>query len=179
MREKLTLYGSNYKLGNRLLYRINQRLYYFIPVYITSGGGIITKMPFIGIVDALTRDVAIGIDSASAFYSLTKQGPTGQPGESERIDDTYAVFTTLGYAPFNVTAVNPEVFVQVANITYVSIQEKPGMEFTVTSFVDDYVRVYGPDVYSWPSDGDTVNYGVFRTTPMGINELHYISIVVR
>ena len=179
VREKLTLYGSNYKLGNRLLYRINHRLYYFIPVYITSGGGIITKMPFIGVVDALTRDVAIGVDSASAFYSLTKQGPTGQPGESERIDDTYAAFTARGYAPFNVTAVNPEVFVQVANITYVSIQDRREMESTVTSFVDDYVSVYGPDVYGWRSDGGTVNYGVFKVTPRGIRELHYISIVVR
>ena len=179
VREKLTLYGSNYKLGNRLLYRINQRLYYFIPVYITSGGGIITKMPFIGVVDAITRDVAIGIDSASAFHSLTKQGPIVQPGESERIDDTYAAFTALGYAPFNVMAVNPEVFVQVANVTYVSMQDRQDMESTVTSFVDYYVSVYGPDVYSWRSDGGMVNYGVFKITPRGIRELHYISIVVR
>lgn len=179
VREKLTLYGSNYKLGNILLYGINQRLYYFIPVYITSGGGIITKMPFIGIVDALTRNVAIGIDSASAFYSLTKQSPIEQPGESERINDTYTAFTAQGYAPINVTAVNSEVFVQVANITYVSIQDKQNMESTITSFVNDYVKTYGPDIYSWISNGNTINYGVFKTTPKGIKELRYISIRIK
>ena len=66
-----------------------------------------------------------------------------------------------------------------ANITYVSIQDRQDMESTVTFFVDDYVSVYGLDVYSWRSDGGTVNYGVFKITSRGIRELHYISIVVR
>jgi hypothetical protein len=179
VREKLTLFGSNYKLGNILLYRINQRVYYFIPVYITSGSGIISKMPFIGIVDALTRNVAIGVDSATAFYSLTQQGPISQPGEAERINDTYAAFTIKGYTPANVTAVNSEVFVQVSNITYTNTQDKTNMENTVSNFIDKYVKIEKPEIYDWISNGNTINYGIFKTTPKGVKELYYISIRIK
>ncbi|MBN1682426.1 hypothetical protein JW865_02610 [Candidatus Bathyarchaeota archaeon] len=179
VREKLTLFGSNYKLGNVLLYRINQKLYYFIPVYITSGGGIISKMPFIGVVDALTRDVAIGIDSSVAFYSLTQQAPIVQPGEEERINDTYNIFTENGYTPINVTAINAEVFIQVSNITYINLQQKDTMENVVLNFIENKVKIYGPDVYKWISNENILNYGVFKTTQKGVNELHYISIKIK
>jgi hypothetical protein len=179
VREKLTLFGGSYKLGNILLYMINQRLYYFIPVYITSGGGVITKMPFIGIVDALTRNVAIGSDSASAFYSLTQQGPVEQPGEAQRIHDVYAAFTSRGYTPINVTAVYPEVFIQEGNITYLNLQDKQSVDSMIAFFINNYVKVYGADVYGWMSNTDTISFGVFNTTPRGIKELHYISIKIR
>jgi len=179
VREKLTLYGGSYKLGNILLYMINQRLYYFIPVYITSGGGVITKMPFIGIVDALTRNVTIGSDSASAFYSLTKQGPVEQPGEAQRIHDVYTAFTSRGCTPINVTAVYPEVFIQEGNITYLDLQDKQSVDSKIAFFINNYVKVYGADVYGWMSNRDTISFGVFNTTPRGIKELHYISIKIR
>jgi len=179
VREKLTLYGSNYKLGNILLYMINQHLYYFIPVYITSGGGVITKMPFIGIVDALTRNVAIGTDSAAAFYSLTQQSPIEQPGESQRVNDIYRAFTSRGYKPVNVTAIYPEVFIQEANITYMNLQGKQTMDSSVASFIANNVKASVSDIYSWMSKSDTINFGVFDLTPKGIKELHYISIKIR
>jgi hypothetical protein len=179
VREKLTLFGSNYKFGNILLYMINQRLYYFIPVYITSGGGVIIKMPFIGIVDSLTRNVAIGSDSTSAFYTLTKQVPIEQPGEAQRINEVYTAFTIRGYKPINVTAVYPEVFVQESSITYLYSQDKQSMDSKIAFFINNHVKVYGADLYSWMQNSDTINFGVFNVTAKGVKELHYISIRIR
>ena len=179
VREKLTLFGGSYKFGNILLYMINQRLYYFIPVYITSGGGVIIKMPFIGIVDPLTRNVAIGSDSASAFYSLTKQVPVTQPGEALRINDVYRAFTDRGYKPINVTAVYPEVFVQESNVTYIYPQDKQSIDSGIALFINNNVKPYGADIYSWMLNGDTINFGVFNVTAQGVKELHYISIRIR
>jgi len=181
VREKLTLFGGNYKLGNILLYMINQRLYYFIPVYITpsGAGGVITKMPFIGVVDALTREVAIGGDSAAAYSTLTKQVPGGQPDEAQRISDVYAAFGGRGYVPLNVTAVYPDVFVQKDNVSYLNPQDKPIVDSRIASFINNYVKVYGGEVYSWMPQPDTINFGVFNITPRGIKEFYCMSIEIR
>jgi len=154
---------------------INQRLYYFVPVYITSGGGVITKMPFIGIVDALTRDVAIGLDSSQAFYSLIKQIPVEQPEETQRIHNVYTAFSSHGYNPINVTALYPEVFVQKDSLSYLVPQDQQDMETRIIFFINNYVKVFGGDIYSWMSEGNIINFGVFNITPRGIKELYYLS----
>ena len=184
VREKLTLFGSgNYHLGNILLYMIGQRLYYFIPVYLTPGGatGVITKMPFIGIVDAVTREVATGSSSASAFYTLTGQAPSDQPGEEDRIHDTYMAFVNRGYEPINATLVDPDVSILVGNASYLGSQDWEAVNSTIASFISNYVEIYGGEVYRWMSDGDTINYGVFHVTPppKEIKELYYIAIRYR
>jgi hypothetical protein len=177
VRQRLTLFGANYREGNVLLYAIGQRLYYFIPVYLTPGGptGVITKMPFIGIVDAVTRDVAIGEDSASAYFTLTGQVPVGQPREGERISDTYKAFINRGYVPVNVTDISANAKIQVGNVSYLSSQGFGAVNSTIASFISNYVEVYDGDVYSWMSSGNTINYGVFQEW----HKLYYISIRFR
>jgi len=181
VREKLTLFGANYQFGNILLYMIGQRLYYFIPVYITPGGmgQVITKMPFIGIVDAVTREVAIGSDSLSAFYALTGNIPAEQPAEEERLRDIYMAFVDQGYVPINVTSINPDVAILVGNASYISSIDWVEVNSTIASFISNYVEVYGGEVYSWMSGGSTVNYGVFHVTSKGVKELYFLSIRYR
>lgn len=180
VKEKLTLFGGNYRTGNILLYEIGQRLYYFIPVYLTTGGttGVITRMPFIGIVDAITRDVAIGEDSAVAFFRLTGQTPVEQPGEAERINNTYRAFAERGHIPINVTGISANVFIQVGNMSYLSSQNLGAVNSTIASFISNYVEVYGGDVYSWMPNSNTINYGVFQVS-QGITKIYYISIRFR
>ncbi|MFB0543388.1 MAG: hypothetical protein ACETVR_01275, partial [Candidatus Bathyarchaeia archaeon] len=180
VREKLTLLGpGNFQLGNILLYMIGQRLYYFIPVYITPGGvGVITKMPFIGVVDAVTREVAIGSNSASAFYTLTGQTPSEQPGEEDRIRDTYMAFVNRGYESINATYVDSNVRILVGNASYLSSQDWEAVNSTIASFISNYVEVYGGEVYRWMSDGGTVKYGVF-VIRSGVPNLYYITIRYR
>ncbi|MCD6263874.1 hypothetical protein J7L60_05660 [Candidatus Bathyarchaeota archaeon] len=181
VREKLTLFGANYQFGNILLYMIGQRLYYFIPVYITPGGmgQVITKMPFIGIVDAVTREVAIGSDSLSAFYTLTGNIPAEQPAEEERLRDIYMAFVDQGYVPINVTNVNPDVAILVGNASYINSIDWVEVNSTIASFISNFVEVYGGEVYSWMSGGNAVNYGVFRVTSKGVKELYFLSIRYR
>jgi len=181
VREKLTLFGANYKFGNILLYEIGKGLYYFIPVYLTPGGatGVITKMPFIGVVDASTREVAIGEDAASAYFALVGRVPVERTAEGQRLRDTYMAFVGRGYTPVNVTAIYPDVFILRGNASYLSSSDFAAVNSTIASFIRNLVEVYGGDVYNWVSDNNTVNYGVFRVTSKGVKELHYISVRYR
>jgi len=181
VREKLTLFGANYKFGNILLYRSGQRICYFIPVYLTPGGtaGVITKMPFIGVVDALTREVSIGEDAASAFLKLTGQTPVEKTGEGKRLQDIYATFVDRGHTPINATVMYADAFILEGKASYLGLSDLAKVNSTIASFIRNFVEVYGGDVYSWVSDNNTINYGVFRITSKGVKELHYISIKYR
>ena len=78
VRQQLTLL-PNYRLGNILLYLIGNHLYYFIPVYINTQveNAVITKMAFVTIIDATTgAKVAVGPDSAQAYYAISGGAPT-------------------------------------------------------------------------------------------------------
>ena len=181
VKEKLTLFGANYKFGNILLYMIGQRLYYFIPVYITptGTGGVITEMPFIGIVDASTRQVAIGLDSSAAYFQLTGGIPTQEPGDTERLRSLYQAFAGKGHPAQNVTGVYPDVYVQEGNLTYVRALDLAQIDQSITSFISNHVEVYNGQVYAWFVGSDTINFGVFQITSQGIRQLHYLSVKYR
>jgi len=180
VKSQLTLYGTNGRTGNILLYSIGGRLYYFIPVYIAQAGGVITNMAFIGIIDATTGErVATGSDSAQAYYALMGITPGPETGTEERLNKLKGLFTAKGYSLVNATNVNGNVNFLVNNATYVNEGQWNQTETVVNNFIQNYVQKYGSTgVYYWKTEDKTINFGIL-VPQGGIVKLYYISVQYR
>jgi len=180
VKAQLTLFGENGRTGNILLYSIGGRLYYFIPVYISQAGGVITNMAFIGIIDATTGEaVATGANSAQAYYALMGITPGPETGVEERLNKVKGLFTAKGYSLVNVTKINANVEIWVSNVTYVQEGQWNQTEIVVNSFVQNYVQRYGnTEVYYWKTDDKTISFGIL-VPQGGVVKLYYISVQYR
>ena len=175
VRKQLTLL-TNPRTGNILLYSIGNQLYYFIPVYITiQGAAVITKMAFIGVVDAATgTKVAAGSDSVQAYYALTGTMPSPQVGAEERLNKLKSIFTSANKTLVNSTEIHANVEIQVNNVTYTSEEQWNQTEATINNFIQNYGST---EVYYWNTDNHTVNFGILISD--GVVKLYYISVQYR
>jgi len=180
VRKQLTLL-TNPRTGNILLYSIGNQLYYFIPVYITIQGAtaVITKMAFIGIVDAATgTKVAAGLDSVEAYYTLTGTMPSPQVGAEERFNKLKSVFSSNGYDLVNASEIHANVEIQVNNTTYTSDEQWSQTEAAISDFIQNYVQKYGStEVYYWNTGNNTVDFGILNSD--GVVKLYYIGVQYR
>jgi len=180
VRKQLTLL-TNPRTGNILLYSIGNKLYYFIPVYITipAATAVITKMAFIGVVDAATgTQVAAGLDSVEAYYTLTGTIPSPQVGAEESLNKLKNVFASNGYNLVNTTEIHANVEIQVNTITYTSEEQWNQTEVTINDFIQNYVQKYGStEVYYWNTGNHTINFGIL--TSDDIMKLYYTSVQYR
>ncbi|MFQ6081208.1 MAG: hypothetical protein ACE5OW_06040, partial [Candidatus Bathyarchaeia archaeon] len=160
---------------------IGNQLYYFIPVYITIQGAtaVITKMAFIGVVDAATgTKVAAGLDSVEAYYALTGTMPGPQLGAEERLNKLKNIFASNGYDLVNATEIHANIEIQVNNITFTSEEQWNQTETTINDFIQNYVQKYGStEVYYWNTCNHTVNFGIL--TSNGVVKLYYTSVQYR
>ncbi len=180
VRTQLTLL-TNPRFGNILLYSVGGHLYYFIPVYIESAvaNAVITKMAFIGVVDAATgTEVATGANSAQAYYALAGITPGSQLGAEGRLTKVETSFTDKGCNLVEPTKIGGDVWITVDNATYLSEDQWNNTESSITYFVQNYVQGPTKDVYQWSTDNNTVNFGVL-TSDGGIVKLYYLSIRYR
>ena len=180
VRTQLTLLTSP-RFGNILLYSISSHLYYFIPVYIEStiANAVITKMAFIGVIDAATgTKVATGADTAQAYYALAGITPSSQLGAEDRLGKIVDSFTSKGCNLVEPTKISGDVWIMVDNVTYVGEDQWNKTESSINNFVQNYVQTPEKDVYQWSIDNDTVNFGVL-TSEQGIVKLYYLSIQYR
>ncbi len=180
VRTQLTLLTSP-RFGNILLYSIGNHLYYFIPVYIEStiADAVITKIAFIGVIDAATgTKVATGADTAQAYYALAGITPTPQLGAEERLEKIEDSFTGEGCNLVEPAMIGGDVWIMVDNVTYMSEDQWNSTESSISNFVQNYVQTPGKDVYQWSMDNDTVSFGVL-TSEQGIVKLYYLSIQYR
>jgi hypothetical protein len=180
VRTQLTLLTSP-RFGNILLYSISSHLYYFIPVYIEStiANAVITKMAFIGVIDAATgTKVATGADTAQAYYALAGITPSSQLGVEDRLGKIVDSFTSKGCNLVEPTKISGDVWIMVDNVTYVGEDQWNKTESSINNFVQNYVQTPEKDVYQWSIDNDTVNFGVL-TSEQGIVKLYYLSIQYR
>ena len=178
VRTQLTLLTSR-RFGNILLYSIGNDLYYFIPVYIEAeiANAVITKMAFIGVIDAATGTrVATGADAAHAYYALT-QTPIQETGAKERLQRIIELFGKNGFSIVEPTKISGDVWIMVENITYTSEGQWNQTESTVNQFIQKYAQPFGNVVYQW-NDGDIVNFGVL-VSERGVVKLYYISVRYR
>jgi len=181
VRKQMTLL-TNPRTGNILLYSIGDQLYYFIPVYITiqSATAVITKMAFIGVIDAATgTKVAAGPDSVQAYYSITGTKIGLQTGVEERLDKLRGVFASDGRTLVGPAEIHANVEFQVDNVTYAGEGEWNRVEAVINGFIQNYVQKYGStEVYYWNVGGNTVNFGIL-TSEYGVVKLYYLSIQYR
>lgn len=177
VRTQLTLLTSR-RFGNILLYSIGNKLYYFIPVYIEAeiANAVITKMPFIGVIDAATgTKVATGTDSAHAYYALTGIAPSQQVGAEDRLKKVVNFFADKGCSLVKPAKIGGDVWIAVNNVTYVSEEQWNQTESALNHFIQNYVQRYSKDVYYWNADNNTVNFGVLISEE-GIVKLYYVSV---
>ena len=179
VRTQLTLLTSR-RFGNILLYSIGDRLYYFIPVYIEAeiANAVITKMAFIGVIDAATgTKVATGVDAADAYYALTGIAVQGL-GAEDRLKKISALFEESNCTVVEPTRIDGDVWIQVGNITYVDEEQWDQTRAAVDMFIQKYVQRYGNEVYRWSDEDGIVNFGVL-ISDNGVVKLYYISIRYR
>ncbi len=180
VKSQLQLIPNN-RFGNILLYSVGGELVYFIPVYQTEQ--VITKMSFIGAVDARTgKNVGFGPDSISAFNAMrSTQLPTKTP--DERLGRIYNEFRTRGFTNIaNYTDVNEQREIQKLTSTYIDESQWDSANATIQAFIN-FLRMdkgyAGSRIDSWGvQTSDTVNLGV--TLIEGSDRvLYYISIKYR
>jgi hypothetical protein len=180
VRQQLTLL-PNYRLGNILLYLIGSHLYYFIPVYINTQvqNAVITKMAFVTIIDATTgAKVAVGEDSAQAYYAISGGVPT-IVGSAEREKKLNSLFTDKGYSLVSPEKINANVEIRIANITYTDETQWASVSSTVNGFITNYCQKYGvTEVYHWTESNGDLNYGVLVSVS-GVVRLYYITVQTR
>lgn len=176
VRTQLTLLPNN-RHGNILLYSIGGRLYYFIPVYITTTveGGVITKMAFMGVVDATTGTrVATGSDSLLAYYALTGGVPT--TGVQQRLQRITDLLSSEGLNVVKPQSIMANVEVQVNQTSYVVEGDWEGVSSTILQFVNGYAKKAGINtIYYWDVDSNDIGLGVLFSD-RGVINLYYITI---
>ena len=174
VRTQLTLL-TNRRFGNILLYSIGDKLYYFIPVYIEAeiANAVITKMAFVGVIDASTgTNVAVGMDATHAYYALT--GGLAKIGAEERLKRVLNIFSENGLRIIKPMKISGNVWIRVDNVTYLTEDDWN----LVKSVVKEFIQVYAKgrdEVYQWSEEDGQVNIGVL-TAEKGIVKLYYITI---
>lgn len=174
VRTQLTLLTRK-RFGNILLYSIGGKLCYFIPVYIETeiANAVITKMAFIGIIDAETgTHVAVGSNAAEAYYALV--GEAVKIEAEERLNRILNLFAENGLTVVKPTKIDAHVWIRVANLTYLSENEWMEVETAVNNFIHDYAQK-SDEVYQWSEKSGEVNMGVL-ISERGIVKLYYITI---
>ena len=179
VRKQLTLL-TNPRTGNILLYSIGGKLYYFIPVYITikSPTAVITKMAFVGIIDAATgTKVATGKDSIEAYYNLKGTTITSYTEASHRIGKIKNLFSN--YTLINPTKINANIEIKINNLTYVNENQWNDTLTGINTFIKSYVQKYSSkEVYYWYGNNNTINFGIL-VSENGIVKLYYITILYK
>ena len=177
VRKQLTLL-TNPRTGNILLYPIGSKLYYFIPVYVTiqSPSAVITKMAFIGIVDAATgTNVAIGNDSVQAYYKLVGQYLVHKLSFEEKLNRVLDYIKSEKYQILNPTKINANVEIKIGSTSYLSSNDWLNVKKLLDVFINEYAKKYDVSIiYYWKTGGE-VNLGILVNIK-GIVELFYISI---
>ena len=181
VRTQLTLL-TNRRLGNILLYSITGRLYYFIPVYITTqeAAAVITKMAFIVVVDASTgAKVATGTDSAQAYYALAGAKPPVTVGYEARVAKIRAFVGAKGYSIINVTKIAANAEIEVGRTSYLEEGQWQQTTQVMDGFLKEHVAKTGtPDIFLWSQDQNSINLGVL-VAQGGFVKLYYVTVRVR
>ncbi|MGQ9514009.1 MAG: hypothetical protein ACUVTL_03015 [Thermoproteota archaeon] len=176
VRAQLTLL-TNSRLGNILLYSIGGKLYYFIPVYITTttSGGVITKMAFIGVVDAATGSkVATGQDVLSAYNSFMGVVPT--TAWQDRLQRVLELISSNGVDVVETQRVFANIEIKIDETRYVTESDWTGARRVIEDFIEEYAKKMGVnEICYWRVDENKFGFGVL-VSDRGIVKLFYIAL---
>ncbi len=179
VRSRLSLLQTP-RFGNVLLYNVQGKLYYFIPVYteVAVGQAVIAKLAFVGCVDASTgEDVAMGDDAFSAYNDLVY---ISFVGEEERLRRMDSLFESFGMdVNDKVTSVHGNVEICDGTSAYVTDDQWEGAQALIQAFIKEGCMPNNiTTIYRWVTTEGGVkyaNYG-FLMSDQGMIILHYIKI---
>ncbi|MEM2910363.1 MAG: UPF0182 family protein [Nitrososphaerota archaeon] len=177
----------NPRIGDNILYQIDDYPVYFIPVYTAPAEGVITTIGTVAAVGAaFTGEYYVGLGSTPemAFRAfllklagLETPPPEVTTGERELSNVKEFILTLFEHA--NVTVVRPEkinahlVFLE-GEVNVKSAEDYEKVKEMVQAFIGEWV---GKRVLEWTED-NIIKYGVLIVED-GVVELHYISIVLK
>ncbi|MGI0084243.1 MAG: hypothetical protein ACREBQ_04085, partial [Nitrososphaerales archaeon] len=190
----LTLTGA--VPGNILLYPVNGHLYYFIPAYIfptssSSGAGVVTKNPFIDVIDAENPNSPVRFvnttSSLDLTYGLLNSSVVSNP--ALRLHYVANLFTSQGNSLANVTVQPSTTFLKSVNSTQYTLDSQNATATQiVNSFIASYVKnttltgghIAFNRVFYWTPTPGTIDFGIVVSDPNapGVTELYYVSLFV-
>jgi hypothetical protein len=169
----------NYRLGSYLLYSVGGELTYFVAVYTNPGSsGVVTQLPFMTAVNPSTGTVGIGSDATAAFENLGISNVTtiSTPPFNALVHQIDSLVSSKGYALVNATAINPTVWVNVANVSLSAVGANRTVA-AVANLLQDYgAGSAGNTVFAWIDSSGNQNFGVLRVPTAGVTELYYVTI---
>lgn len=180
------------RAGENILYRIGDQEVYYIPVYTSSGSGVVSQLGTIATVGATvsgTYYVGLGDSPSQAFnnYLLKVSGlaPVEQPVDNnqttsltkeQRIERIERIFTDSGLVLVRPTAISAPVEFNEASARYLIESDFVATETAIVKFVNEFKADSGGRVFEWQS-GKAMNFGVLKQAN-GIIENHYVSVTV-
>lgn len=175
------------RVGDNILYRVGEHDVYFIPVYTSPGGGVVTQLGTVAAVGAtFTGEYYVGLakggSAQEAFKSfLAKLAGTEAPpppptkDRGVRISEFSKILENLRLQVLSPQKISANVeFIEGTGV-FKSDQDRDRATQLLRSFVERWVTPFGSDrVLTW-SEGSKVNYGS-AVVVRGVVELHYVSI---
>jgi len=171
------------RIGNQILYRIGDYDVYFIPVYTSPGGGVVTQLGTIATVGAdFKGNYYVGLgstvdESFRAFLAKIAgiEVPPTELSEEERTAKLINFFEGANVSVLTPATINPDVSFVEGRVRYVSEGDWNSTQAVLSEFLENWVK---PDkvsrVFMWTEDSK-VNFGIMISVE-GVSELHYIVV---
>jgi hypothetical protein len=180
--------------GNILLYPVNGHLYYFIPAYIypqSAGTGVVTKNPFIDVIDAESASASIRFVNTSSSLDVNYgfQGTAVPTNSTARLSYVSSLFTGQGISLTNSTVnTNAIPITHQFNgtvVQYTVDSQNSSATNSINRFISSQVKnstvtngtIIDNTVYYWVATPGLIDYG-FLVSRSGVTELYYISVNV-
>ncbi|MCP8321156.1 MAG: UPF0182 family protein [archaeon] len=171
------------RIGDIILYRVGDHDVYFIPVYTSGAGGVVTEMGIIACVGATFTGqyfVGLGDSSEAAFEDFLAslagtEAPPPPVGKEQRKQKLIDIFEDEGILVVEPIVINPHVSFLECNVSYVSEDQWVATEDLVNSFIQNWA-IGADKVLMWSEDSE-INFGVLINVE-GIIELHFITVLL-
>ncbi|MFQ5969155.1 MAG: UPF0182 family protein [Nitrososphaerales archaeon] len=176
----------NPRVGDNIIYRIGEQDVYFLPVYTSGAGGVVTQMGTIAAVGAaFTGEYYVGLgetieDAFSAYLAkLAGESAPVTPAvldRSTRISNMIDIFEEKGITIAKPTTISVPLSFLEGEAVYDQESDFASVEKVVGDFIDKWVSPDTKRVLMW-EEGEKVNFGL-ATIFEGISEVHYITVEV-
>lgn len=181
---KLRTLLRNPRVGGHIFYRVGDYDVFFIPVYTSPGGGVVTELGTIAAVGAdFTGEYYVGLGStveASFRAFLAKIAgveappPTPELDEALRIAKIVEAFQGAGLRVLTPATINPELSFLEGSVRYLSEEDWINVQAQLNSFLELCEAHKVSRVFMWVGDSEA-NFGIMVRIE-GLLELHYITI---
>ncbi|MDE1862635.1 MAG: UPF0182 family protein [Thaumarchaeota archaeon] len=179
---------QNPRYGDNILYRVGNHDVYFIPVYTSGTGGVVTQLGTIAAVGAAFNGeyfVGLGNTPQEAFAAYLAKLSGVTPAnvtatlsldESSRIKAITSLLEADKITVLMPTTVQLPISFEEGNITFHQPSQLDRAKTLVSGFVKDFVQPAGNTVLMWQENG-TLNLGTVSIIN-NVPALHYIAIEV-